>query len=69
MPATSWIAHVKATHKKMGGTYKAAMMAAKKTWKKKKAKKKKASKNRKKRKLWMSLMRGVRSEHPKERRL
>ena len=38
MPATSWIAHVKATHKKMGGTYKAAMMAAKKTWKKKKAK-------------------------------
>ena len=35
MPATSWIAHVKATHKKMGGTYKAAMMAAKKTWKKK----------------------------------
>ena len=34
MPATSWIAHVKATHKKMGGTYKAAMIAAKKTWKK-----------------------------------
>ena len=41
MPATSWIAHVKATHKKMGGTYKAAMMAAKKTWKKKKPKKSK----------------------------
>ena len=34
MPASSWIAHVKATHKKMGGTYKAAMIAAKKTWKK-----------------------------------
>lgn len=47
MPASSWIAHVKATHKKMGGTYKAAMIAAKKTWKKgsdpakKKGKKKK----------------------------
>ena len=46
MPATSWIAHVKATHKKLGGTYKQAMIAAKKTWKKggasakKKAKKK-----------------------------
>ena len=34
MPATGWIAHVKATHKKMGGTYKAAMKAAAKTWKK-----------------------------------
>ena len=34
MPATNWIAHVKATHKKMGGTYKQAMIAAKKTWKK-----------------------------------
>ena len=44
MPATSWIAHVKATHKKMGGTYKAAMMAAKKTWKKKKPKKSKLQK-------------------------
>ena len=37
MPATSWIAHVKATHKKMGGTYKAAMKAAAKTWKGKSA--------------------------------
>ena len=46
MPATSWIAHVKATHKKMGGTYKAAMIAAKKTWKKGSSggKKKKAKK-------------------------
>ena len=34
MPAGGWIAHVKATHKKMGGTYKAAMKAAAKTWKK-----------------------------------
>ena len=34
MPASGWIAHVKATHKKMGGTYKAAMKAAAKTWKK-----------------------------------
>ena len=43
MPATSWIAHVKATHKKLGGTYKAAMIAAKKTWKKKSGGKKKAN--------------------------
>ena len=34
--AKKWIEHVKATHKKMGGTYKAAMKAAAKTWKKKK---------------------------------
>ena len=44
MPATSWIAHVKATHKKMGGTYKAAMIAAKKTWKKGSGGKKKKAK-------------------------
>lgn len=34
MPATGWISHVKATHKKLGGTYKEAMKAAAKTWKK-----------------------------------
>ena len=34
--AKKWIEHVKATHKKMGGTYKAAMKAAAKTWKKQK---------------------------------
>ena len=34
MPAGGWIAHVKATHKKMGGSYKNAMKAAAKTWKK-----------------------------------
>ena len=37
MPATSWIAHVKETHRKHGGTYKQAMIKAKATWKKKKA--------------------------------
>ena len=47
MPATGWIAHVKATHKKMGGTYKAAMKAAAKTWKKNSAPaKKKAAKKK-----------------------
>ena len=34
MPAGGWIAHVKATWKKNGGSYKDAMKAAKKTWKK-----------------------------------
>ena len=34
MGASGWIAHVKATHKKLGGTYKNAMKAAAKTWKK-----------------------------------
>ena len=34
MPAGGWIAHVKATWKKQGGSYKDAMKAAKKTWKK-----------------------------------
>ena len=34
MPASGWIAHVKATWKKNGGSYKDAMKAAKKTWKK-----------------------------------
>ena len=32
--AGAWIAHVKATWKKNGGSYKDAMKAAKKTWKK-----------------------------------
>ena len=32
----AWIAHVKATHKKLGGSYKDAMKAAAKTWKSKK---------------------------------
>ena len=34
MPAASWIAHVKETHKKNGGSYKDALKAASKTWKK-----------------------------------
>ena len=34
--AGAWIAHVKATHKKLGGSYKDAMKAAAKTWKAKK---------------------------------
>ena len=34
--AGAWIAHVKATHKKLGGSYKDAMKAAAKTWKSKK---------------------------------
>ena len=33
--AGAWINHVKATYKKMGGSYKDAMKAAAKTWKKK----------------------------------
>ena len=33
--AASWIAHVKETHKKLGGSYKDALKAASKTWKKK----------------------------------
>ena len=32
--ASGWIAHVKAYHKKHGGTYSAALKAAAKTWKK-----------------------------------
>ena len=36
MPAGGWIAHVKATWKKNGGSYKDAMKAAKKTWSSKK---------------------------------
>ena len=46
MPAGSWIAHIKATRKKMGAgaSYSAAMKKAASTWNKKKAggKKKKA---------------------------
>ncbi len=46
MPAGSWIAHIKATRKKMGAgaSYSAAMKKAATTWNKKKAggKKKKA---------------------------
>ena len=44
--AGAWINHVKATYKKMGGSYKDAMKAAAKTWKKKAAggKKKKSKK-------------------------
>lgn len=43
MPAGSWIAHVKATRKKMGAgsSYKAAMKKAASTWTKKSKKKKK----------------------------
>ena len=33
--AGAWINHVKATHKKIGGSYKDAMKAAAKTWKSK----------------------------------
>jgi len=33
--AATWIAHVKETHKKNGGSYKDALKAASKTWKKK----------------------------------
>ena len=33
--AGAWINHVKATHKKLGGSYKDAMKAAAKTWKSK----------------------------------
>ena len=42
MPASSWIAHVKATRKKMGAgaSYKSAMKKAASTWKKKAGKKK-----------------------------
>ena len=52
--AGAWINHVKATHKKLGGSYKDAMKAAAKTWKSKgavKSKKKsqKESKVRKRR--------------------
>lgn len=50
MPAGAWIAHVKATHKKMGGTYKAAMKAAAKTWKGKSASAAPAKKRRTKKK-------------------
>jgi len=46
--AGAWIAHVKATYKKMGGSYKDAMKAAAKTWKSKaKAGKKKGKKKSK----------------------
>jgi len=34
MPASSWIAHVKAYYKKHGGTYSQALKGAAKTWKK-----------------------------------
>ena len=45
--AASWIAHVKETHKKNGGSYKDALKAASKTWKKKGAAAKPAKKARK----------------------
>ena len=46
MPAGSWIAHIKATRKKMGAgaSYSAAMKKAASTWKKKAGGKKKKSK-------------------------
>ena len=44
MPAASWISHVQQTHKKMGGSYKAAMKAAARTWTKKGKKKAKSRK-------------------------
>ena len=45
--AGAWINHVKATHKKLGGSYKDAMKAAAKTWKSKtKAVKKKKPKKK-----------------------
>ena len=40
--AGAWINHVKATHKKLGGSYKDAMKAAAKTWKSKAVKGKKS---------------------------
>ena len=40
--AGKWLDHVKATWKKNGGSYKAAMKVAAKTWKKKSGKKKKS---------------------------
>lgn len=42
--AGAWLTHVKATWKKQGGSYKAAMKSAAKTWKKKAGGKKKKSK-------------------------
>ena len=46
MPAGSWIAHIKATRKKMpaGTSYSAAMKKAATTWKKKPTSKKKKAK-------------------------
>ena len=46
MPAGSWIAHIKATRKKMGAgaSYSAAMKKAATTWKKKPTSKKKKAK-------------------------
>ena len=46
MPAGSWIAHIKATRKKMGAgaSYSAAMKKAATTWKKKAGGKKKKAK-------------------------
>ncbi len=46
--AASWNAHVKETHKKLGGSYKDALKAARKTWKKKGAAAKPARRGRKK---------------------
>ena len=46
---SAWIEHAKRTHKKLGGTYSAALKAAAKTWKKGSgAKKKKSQKKTKK---------------------
>ena len=45
--AGAWINHVKATHKKLGGSYKDAMKAAAKTWKSKGVKSKKKKPKRK----------------------
>ena len=52
MPS-AWIAHVKAYHKKHGGSYSAALKAAAKTWKKgwpaeKDSRKKKAPRRKRK---------------------
>ena len=44
--AGAWINHVKATYKKMGGSYKDAMKAAAKTWKSKAGKKKSQKKSK-----------------------
>ena len=50
MGASAWIAHVKAYHKKHGGSYSASLKAAAKTWKKGSGAADGAKKKRRKRK-------------------
>ena len=56
--AGAWINHVKATYKKMEGSYKDAMKAAAKTWKSKAGKKK----NSKKKKRMTTMKRKIPEE-------